>query len=43
VQGAIADVLNWFQHDTETKDSHWREAGAAVSTDHSPISLTFAP
>lgn len=28
VRDAVRDVLNWLQHHTETKDPHWREAGA---------------
>jgi transposase-like protein len=28
VRKAVADPLIWLQHHTQTKDSHWREAGA---------------
>ena len=38
---AVFDPLVWLQQYTCTKDSHWKEAGAAPPIDHFPTSPTF--
>src|SRR5215831_18402332 len=37
------DPLYWLQHETETKDSHWREAGASTPYRGFPLKPYFRP
>jgi len=43
VKGKVRDPLNWLQHYTETKDPHWREAGAMSPYRSFPNKPYFRP
>lgn len=43
VADMVADPLTWLQKYTETKDSHWREAGASSPYRHFPDKPYFRP
>ena len=43
VQAMVADPLSWLQLHTQTKDSHWREAGASSAYRPFPEKPYFRP
>src|SRR5260370_42630291 len=43
VKSKVRDPLDWLQHHTETKDPHWREAGAASPYRSFPDKPYFRP
>ena len=43
IKGKLRDPLNWLRHHTETKDPHWREAGATSPYRSFPDKPYFRP